>query len=111
MAQLATFVKIVAKDGRRDELVAGLTDLFDDVVANEPKCQAYIVHLDNDDANAVWVYELYSGPDGLVDHRAGAVLTRLREEVFPEIVAETTARHWGTPLGALGLTAEIHPSA
>jgi quinol monooxygenase YgiN len=111
MAQLATFVKLVAKEGRRQDLVAGLNDLLNDVVEHEPKCEAYIVHLDNDDSNAVWIYELYSGPEGLVDHRAGSVLQRLREEVFPEIVAETTSRHWGTPVSASGLTTQIRPPA
>ncbi len=105
------FVKVVAKGGRRDDLVVALNEPFDHLLTHEPKCEANVVHLDNDDLDAVWVYELFSGPDGLVDHRASSVLARLRTDVFPQIVTEVTAWHWGTPLFASGLTAGIRPLA
>lgn len=111
MAQLAGFVKVVAKEGRRADLLVALNELFNYLLTHEPKCEAYVVHLDNDDLDAVWVYELYQGPDGLVDHRASPVLARLRKDVFPQIVTEVTARHWGTPLFASGLTSGIRPLA
>jgi quinol monooxygenase YgiN len=67
MAQVAVLAKLVAAEGKRDDLVKVLGELVD-AVRSEPGTLAYVLHTAQDDPNAVWFYELYDNADSLAAH-------------------------------------------
>lgn len=82
MSQVARYGKFVARPGRgrrvADMLLAAAAELSDD-----PGCLLYLVNRQTDQADTVWVTELWRSPEDL-----HAVLERLREssaiaEVMP----------------------------
>lgn len=68
MAKTALLAKLTAKEGRRDELLAVIADIGMSNVAGEPGTEVYAAHKDQNDADVVWFYELYSDPAALEAH-------------------------------------------
>jgi quinol monooxygenase YgiN len=68
MAKTALLAKLTAKEGMRDELLAVIADIGMSNVAGEPGTEVYAAHKDQNDADVVWFYELYSDQAALEAH-------------------------------------------
>ena len=68
MAKTALLAKLTAKDGQRDALLAVIADLGMKNVSGEPGTEVYAAHKDQNDANVVWFYEMYTDGDALAAH-------------------------------------------
>ena len=101
MAQLAVHAKFTAHEGRGDELVAAVEEMFDTVL-QESGTLVYAMHRDNDDRDAVWMYELYDAPAGLDAHGDSAAARRLGERLEGLLRTEPEVG-FTTPLRAKGL--------
>ena len=97
MAKVAIIAKITALPGKRDEVVATMSELVD-VVNGEPGTEVYTINTDKADENVVWFYEVYADDAALAAHGGSeamkAVGGRLRDRTaarpeltFLELVA------------------------
>ncbi len=78
-------VRLQAEEGHR----AGLLDVvhrYTDGLGDEPGTEVFIVHLDPDDEDIVWLYEVFRDDQALADHRSTSGFARLMEEL-PEYLA------------------------
>jgi quinol monooxygenase YgiN len=101
MAKVAVIAKMVAAEGKRDELVAALEGLYG-AVQDEAKTEVYALHADASDANTVWFYELYSDQDGLIAH-GGSDAMKAAGSHFRDLLAAKPELHFLEPLKAKGL--------
>jgi quinol monooxygenase YgiN len=68
--------RLAAKPGRRDELLAILSEVGHD--QRMPGCRLYLVAVDATDPDAVWVTEVWESEDA---HRASLQLDEVRQQV------------------------------
>jgi quinol monooxygenase YgiN len=101
MAKVAVIAKMVAADGKRDELVAALDGLFG-AVQDEATTEIYAVHADASDAATVWFYELYTDQDGLIAH-GGSDAMKAAGSVFRDLLAGKPELYFLEPIKAKGL--------
>lgn len=92
--------KIIAVPGQRDALVALLLK----GTANMPGCLSYIIANDPDDANAVWVTEVW---DGQTSHDASLSLPAVRRAIVEgrPLISGFGDRIVTVPMGGHGLVA------
>jgi quinol monooxygenase YgiN len=62
-------VRLMAHPGRRPALLDALHRYADELLDAEPQTEAFVVCLDPQEANAVWLFEWFTGPDGQQRHR------------------------------------------
>jgi quinol monooxygenase YgiN len=100
---IAYVVRMRARPGRRDELLAALQELVDAATAGEPGTLVYAFHTVEGDPDSVLSYELFADDEALATHRDGPSVTRMLPVIGP-LVADTEA--WrGTPVTGKGLPA------
>ena len=90
--------KMIAVDGRRDELIAVLLD----GVAGMPGCLSYIVAKDAEDDNGLWITEVWESRE---HHEASLSLPSVREAIGKgrSMIAGFGERFETTPVGGHGL--------
>ena len=96
----AAFVKLVAHPGKRDELAAAMREMFP-AVGDEDGTLIYALHLDKNDDNAVWVFELYRDDDALAAHSGSDAMKGLLGSL-PPLLAEPPVMAFTTPTDAKG---------
>lgn len=101
MSKIAMLAKLTAIEGRRDELVAVLEKIFDQV-ETEAGTLVYALHTDNADANAVWFYELYADQAGLDAHSKSDAMAEMFTGVAG-LVGAPPEMHMLTPQRAKGI--------
>jgi quinol monooxygenase YgiN len=101
MAQVAVVAKIPAAPGKRDELVKAMQVALDSA-ADEAGTTYYILHTDDKDADALWMYELYTDRDALSAHMGSDSFKALVPVISPFLggAPELTVM---TPVGGKGL--------
>ena len=90
--------KMVAVDGERDRVIGLLLGSIGDL----PGCLSYIVARDPDDANAIWITEVW---DSEASHTASLTLPAVRaaiQEARP-LIAGFGERFVTSPVGGHGL--------
>lgn len=93
--------KFTAQDGQRDALI----EILLEGMANMPGCFSYVVARDPEDANAIWITEVWDNADS---HRASLELPSVQQAIARgrpliagmERIAETS------PAGGHGLAME-----
>ena len=101
MSKIAMLAKITAIEGRRDELVAVLEKIFDQV-ETEAGTLVYALHTDSADANSVWFYELYADQAGLEAHSKSDAMAEMITGLAG-LVAGPPEMHMLTPQRAKGV--------
>ena len=89
--------KLHAVPGRRDDLAALLAGM-----GEMPGCRSYVVALDTEDPDALWVTEVWDGPEA---HRASLELPAVREAIAAggPLIAGFSQRTETEPVGGAGL--------
>lgn len=67
MSQISVIAKIPAAPGKRDELAAALQTALD-TAAGEAGTRYYLLHTDDNDADMLWMYEMYESQADLESH-------------------------------------------
>ena len=99
MSQIAVIAKLVAAEGKREELQARLTDHFARVQEEEGTL-VFSWQVDFRNPDAFWAYEVYADRDALATHAewaAGAV------EEMADLLASPPEVSFCRPLMAKGL--------
>jgi quinol monooxygenase YgiN len=74
-------VRLLAKPGQRPVLLDALHRYADELVEAEPLTEAFVMCLDPQEPNAVWLFEWFNGPTGQDEHRASAPFAVLISEL------------------------------
>lgn len=77
-------VRLTTKDGMRPALL-DLLNTYADGLAEEPGTEVFVVSMDPDDANIVWLYEIFADEEAENAHRASAGFARLMN-TMPELL-------------------------
>lgn len=90
--------KIIATDGKRDELI----DILVSGIANMPGCISYIVAQDQTDPNGLWVTEVWEDKE---KHTASLSLPSVQQAIAKgrPLIAGFAERFETTPIGGQGL--------
>lgn len=101
MAKVAVWAKIPAKPGERDKLAAALQTALD-TAKGEPGTIYYILHTDPNDADALFMYELYESQDALNEHMGSEAFKALGPAIGAYLGGAPQLTFLG-PVGGKGL--------
>ena len=95
------FAKLTAAPGKRDELMDVLGTHFPNVEGEEGTL-IYAMHADNDDADVIWFYELYTDDAAFKAHGGSPGMKELGAKLAG-LVGGRPELHVVTPVKAKGL--------
>jgi quinol monooxygenase YgiN len=100
LAMYGLIGKMRAVSGKRDALL----EILLEGVQNMPGCLSYVVAKDPSDADAIWITEVWDGPDS---HRASLALPSVREAIAraKPLIAGFESSVTTEPVGGHGLHA------
>lgn len=81
-------VRLLAQPGRRPALLDALHRYADELAKAEPQTEGFVMCLDPQEPNAVWLFEWFSGPDGQDLHRASQPFAVLIDDLSQVLVEE-----------------------
>lgn len=87
-------VRLLAQPGRRPALLDALHRYADELADAEPQTEAFVMCLDPQEQNAVWLFEWFSGLDGQDQHRASAPFSGLIAELSEVLGEEPQVLPW-----------------
>ena len=95
MGEIAVFAKLTARPGGRAELLDALGPLIRSAMEDEPGTEVYAVHLDTENDDAVWFYEIFTNQAALDAHAANE--TRMQDvgAQVQELLAGAIELSWG----------------
>jgi len=82
-------IRLTCREGMRPALLNVLND-YVDTLADEPGTEMFMLSTDPDDANNVWLYEIFASERAADEHRATPGFARLMTEM-PEILSAQPA--------------------
>ena len=82
MSKVAVWAKIPAAPGKRDELAAALGAALE-TAKGEAGTIYYILHNDPNDADALFMYEMYESQDALTAHMGSEAFKALAPAITP----------------------------
>lgn len=100
MSKVSMLARLVAQDGKGDELVAAFEDLFRQV-ESEPGTELYVLNRSSSEPDVFWFYELYADGDALAAH-AGSEAMQKAATVFGPLLAQSELV-MGAPVRAKGI--------
>lgn len=83
--RVGLFVRLAANPGGRPALLDAL-NRYADHLANEPNTELFVISLDPEDHNVVWLYEWFTDEAGLEAHRMSDAFAELINEI-PALLA------------------------
>ena len=91
--RVGMLVRLTAAPGRRAALLDAM-NRYTDGLGAEPGTEMFILHVDPDDENVVWLYEVFRDANAQEEHRAAAGFAQMMTEI-PDLL--------GAPPGILRL--------
>lgn len=82
MTKTSLIVKMTAKSGQRDDVLAALMAVMPAAEAEEGT-EVYSFHLDRNDPDTVWVFELYADDAALAAHAQSPAVAEMFAAVGP----------------------------
>lgn len=78
--RVGLFVRLAAKPGMRPVVLDAL-NRYADKLRSEPATELFVIALDPDDGDVVWLYEWFTSEEGLEAHRSSEPFTELVSEI------------------------------
>ena len=103
MIPIVISVSLLARPGRRDDLVNAFGALCD-AATDEPGTAVFAVHTVDGDPDRIVCYEVYRDRDGLAQHQRSAAVV-VMVAALGELVAEPPAISYLTPVRVKGIPA------
>lgn len=103
MPKIAVMAKLIAAEGKGDELEAVLSTMLP-VVEDEEGTEVYVLHRANDNPNVFWFYELYRDQAALGTHSGSDAMKAMFRalggllEGSAELIVSTPVGGKGAPL-------------
>ena len=86
VGRVVIFTRLLARPGRREELLAALDQLAEATRA-EPGNEMFVIHAARDEPDVVLGYEVFRDDDAVAAHRATDAVAQARERL-DELLAE-----------------------
>ena len=83
--RIGLFVRLAAQPGRR-AAVLDVVNRYADGLAEEPGTELFVVMLDPDDVDVVWLHEWFADEDAQLAHRASEGFARMMTDM-PDLLA------------------------
>ena len=101
MSKVVAITRLTAQAGKRDDLAKAFQAVLDST-ATEPGTEQFILHSDNDDADVLWMYEMFLDQSSRDAHAGSAAMKAAGPQVAPFLATQPEV-HFLTPLGGKGL--------
>jgi (4S)-4-hydroxy-5-phosphonooxypentane-2,3-dione isomerase len=102
MAAVSYFVRMVAKDGKADQVQELLLENPRRIEQGEPGNLAFGVHRSVDDPNEFWLYETWASEEAVAAHESGEAFLRYKEALRPLVEADSVLFGNCVPVKVLG---------
>jgi len=102
MPQVALLSRVMAKEGKGEELVIAFRPVFE-LVDTEPGTLLYVLHRSKDDPDLFWVSEIYADEDAFAAHSKSDAMAAATP-ALAELIAEAELVI-GEPVSAKGVPA------
>jgi quinol monooxygenase YgiN len=96
------FVRMVAKDGKADEVEELLLVNPRRIEAGEPGNLAFGVHRSTDNPNEFWLYETWESKEAVEKHESGEEFKRYKEALRPMVDPDSVVFGNTVPIKVLG---------
>jgi quinol monooxygenase YgiN len=96
------FVRMVAKEGRADEVLELLLVNPRRIEEGEPGNIAFGVHRSTDDPNEFWLYETWESEEAVGAHESGEAFERYKRDLRPLVEPDSVIFGNTVPLKVLG---------
>jgi quinol monooxygenase YgiN len=100
LVKVCLLARIVAYEGKGDELVAAFDSMFAHV-ETEPGTELYVLNRSAEDPDVFWFYELYTDGDALTAHGSSDAM-KAAAPIFGPLIKESELIV-GAPVKASGL--------
>jgi quinol monooxygenase YgiN len=84
--RMGLVVRLVANPGGRPAVLDCL-HRYADRLDEEPGTEAFVINLDPDESDVVWLLEWFSGEQAMVDHRSSDAFADMSEELATLLAA------------------------
>lgn len=101
MSQVAVIVKLPAAEGKGNELAEAFKAAFEHV-NKEDGTRYYILHADANNADELWIYEMYESQDGLNAHMGADWFAPFGQSLAP-FMGGRPEMHFVKPIAGKGL--------
>jgi quinol monooxygenase YgiN len=88
--RIGRVVRLLAKPGMRPALLDAVHRYTDRLSVDEPRTEMFVVNVDPDEADLVWLFEWFADADAEVEHRSSPAFAHLMHEM-PELLATSPA--------------------
>jgi quinol monooxygenase YgiN len=102
MAAVSYFVRMVAKDGKAEQVQELLLENPRRIEQGEPGNLAFGVHRSTDNPNEFWLYETWASEKAVEAHESGEAFQRYKEALRPLVEADTVLFGNCVPVKVLG---------
>jgi quinol monooxygenase YgiN len=88
--RIGRVVRLLAKPGMRPALLDAVHRYTDRLAVDEPRTEMFVVNVDPDNGDLVWLFEWFADADAEIEHRSSPAFARLMHEM-PELLATSPA--------------------
>lgn len=88
--RIGRMVRLIAKPGMRPALLDLVHRYTDRLDTDEPRTEMFVVNVDPDQAEVVWLFEWFADEDAEVEHRSSAAFAAFTSEM-PSVLASAPA--------------------
>ena len=106
MGAVTYFVRMVAKEGKADEVQELLLENPRRIEQGEPGNLAFGVHRSTDDPNEFWLYETWVSAEAVDVHESGEAFGSYKERLRPLVDPDSVLFGRCTPVKILGYSLE-----
>jgi quinol monooxygenase YgiN len=96
------FVRMVAKEGKAEEVQQLLLENPRRIEQGEPGNLAFGVHRSVDDPNEFWLYETWASEEAVQAHESGAAFQRYKQALHPLVEPDSVLFGNCVPIKVLG---------
>lgn len=84
--RVGRMVRLIARPGMRPALLDLVHRYTDQLTTDEPGTEMFVVNVDPDQSEVVWLFEWFDGPEGEVAHRSSPAFAAFTSEM-PSVLA------------------------
>jgi (4S)-4-hydroxy-5-phosphonooxypentane-2,3-dione isomerase len=100
------FVRMIAKDGKADEVLQLLLENPRRIEQGEPGNLAFGVHRSLDNPREFWLYETWESEEAVATHESGSAFQRYKESLRPLVEPDSVLFGNCVPVKVLGYRIE-----
>ena len=104
MPRVTYFVRMVAKEGKAEEVQELLLTNVTRIEQGEPGNLAFAVHRSTDNPNEFWLYETWESEEAVEAHESGPQFQSYKEKLRPMVEGDSVLFGNTTPIAVLGYT-------